>query len=432
MARNTGGTFTLPSSQFVPGTAIVATPVNANMDDIATALTQSLSLSGSNPMTGSIRGADGTPSNPSYQFENSKGTGFYLNVAESGYAIVIASVSVALFTSVAATTSLAIYWQGEQRFNDFVAFRGGVAFSNGISTTTSISGDLTITKGLRVGFTGVPDDDKIAIGDNNFSFAVSVTSDEVLLNFDTNDNIKYARVSNNWTYNIANTAINRIEASIAFYAQPIYLPEIATSVTASADSDKIYARDNALGTTRVFYKDGSGNEVPMGGAGSWEEITSFTVTASVASIVFALSKLYRRIVVCGVSMSATADSTRSLIIEVSDDAGATYETALRGGFGGASGAVAGTGGSTTSAPMRDTALTNAATDLAFFIQFFDTDKTSKSKPFSGQASSFTDARGFYGVGQTAVCDDIDALRVRWSTGALIDSGTLTLYGELAA
>lgn len=431
MSRNTSGTFTIPSAAFVPGTAIVATPVNANMTDIATALSDSLSTSGSAPMTGSIKAADGSASEGSYIFESSKGVGFYLNLAESGVAWLIASVSIALFTSVAATTSLATYWHGNQRFNGLVAFRGGVVFSGGINTTTSISGGLTVTKGLRVGFTGAPDDDKIAIGDNVFSIAVSVSNDEVLFTYDTNDRVIYSRVSNHWTYNIASTVVERIATTTVFFAQPMYIPEISAPTSASANSARVYAKDNGLGTTRVYYKDSAGVEIPMGGAGSWEEITSFTVTASVASIVFSLSKLYSRIVVCGVSMSATADSTRSLIVEVSDDAGGSYEAALRGGWGGNSGSTTGDVSGTTSAPMRDTSLT-AAADLAFYIEFMMTDQAAKAKPFSGQAASFGDARGFFGAGQTTACDDIDAIRVRWSTGALIDAGTLTLYGELAA
>src|SRR6185436_8821386 len=105
MSRNTSGQYNLPVGAFTPGTAIVATDMNSNLNDIASTITLSYPLDGAAPMTGHVQAADGSPSAPSYAFANSLGTGFYLNVAESGQALVVASVSAALFTSVSATNA---------------------------------------------------------------------------------------------------------------------------------------------------------------------------------------------------------------------------------------------------------------------------------------------------------------------------------------
>lgn len=427
MARNSSGTYSLPQAPFVPGTAIVATPMNNNLNDIASALTLSLPLDGSAPMTGSVKAYDGTPSAPAYSFNSSPGVGFYLNATEGGNAIVITSISVALFTSASATSNYGTYWWYQHTFHGSVDFNGGVIISQGINATTTIQGDLVVTKGMNVGFAGVPVSNQISIGDTNFHWRNDTTLPRVI--FDSLDRIRYDRASNEYDFMINDVSIFTVNSVSVGYTSYLRIPEITAPASAAANGVRLYARDNS-GTTRIYYKDQNGAEVAMGGPGGWEEITSFAVTASVASIVFSLTKTYSRIYVCGVSISATADSTRLLIVEISDDAGGSYEAADCGGFGGASGGVDDVF-TTVSTPMRATALTNAATDLAFFIEFFMCNIAATPKPFGGQAATFTDARGFFGNGQTASCDDIDAIRVRWSTGALIDSGTLTLYGEIA-
>lgn len=430
MSRNSSGLYSLPLPAYVPLTAIVATDMNTNLNDIANTLTLSLPLDGSAPMTGPIKGANGSASAPSYAFNNSLGTGFYLNTSESGFSIVVASVSVVIFTSASASTTApyAAYWWYPNAFHGSVAFNGGVAFSNGINATTTITGNLTITGGLIVGFNSAPVSDRINIGDADFYW----DNDTLVptLNFDANDNFKYNRSANRYEFIVNSVTIHTVESTSAFYSSYIALPEIAAPSSAPTSNVYIYAKDNS-GTTRVYYKDEAGVETPMGGPGTWEEITNFVVTASVASIVFSLAKSYSRIVVCGVSLSATASSTRQLIIEVSDDAGATYETGNQGAFGGASGSIAGSVSAATAiSVMRPTALTAAAEDLSFWMEYFMCDVAATPKPYAGQAASFTDARSFFSAGQTSSCDDIDTIRVRWDTGALIDAGTITLYGEL--
>ena len=54
MPRNGSGTYTLPQSAFVTGTAIDPSKVNSDFSDIATALTASVAADGQTPMTGSL------------------------------------------------------------------------------------------------------------------------------------------------------------------------------------------------------------------------------------------------------------------------------------------------------------------------------------------------------------------------------------------
>lgn len=79
MPRNSSGVYSLPESPFVPGTTIESAPVNSDFSDIATALTGSLPVNGSAPMTGQFQATDGSLSAPSISFDNATGTGWYLS-----------------------------------------------------------------------------------------------------------------------------------------------------------------------------------------------------------------------------------------------------------------------------------------------------------------------------------------------------------------
>ena len=54
MARNGSGTYTNPYPDFISGTVISSTQVDANNSDIATALTQSIAVDGQSVVTGDI------------------------------------------------------------------------------------------------------------------------------------------------------------------------------------------------------------------------------------------------------------------------------------------------------------------------------------------------------------------------------------------
>lgn len=80
-ARNSSGTYSLPYSPVVSGTAISSTRQNGLESDIAAELTDSLSRSGKGGMTAPLRVADGTVSLPSFSFTNETGSGLYRNAA---------------------------------------------------------------------------------------------------------------------------------------------------------------------------------------------------------------------------------------------------------------------------------------------------------------------------------------------------------------
>lgn len=78
MPRNGTGTFSLVSGNpVVSGTTIEATWANNTLNDIATAMTDSLSRSGQGGMTAALRVADGSQSAPGVAFANETGTGIY-------------------------------------------------------------------------------------------------------------------------------------------------------------------------------------------------------------------------------------------------------------------------------------------------------------------------------------------------------------------
>lgn len=98
MPSDSSGVFTLaPGYLAVTGTTIQASQHNPPLEDLAEGLTARLSRSGSAPMTGPLKLADGTASIPSMTFQSNGGTGFYKTTA--GIGVSIGGVQVAEFGS---------------------------------------------------------------------------------------------------------------------------------------------------------------------------------------------------------------------------------------------------------------------------------------------------------------------------------------------
>lgn len=76
MARNGTGTYTKVNT-FVSGTSITASSHNANWDDAAAEITNSVAADGQTPITGALKGANGSFSAPSYSFASDPNTGVY-------------------------------------------------------------------------------------------------------------------------------------------------------------------------------------------------------------------------------------------------------------------------------------------------------------------------------------------------------------------
>lgn len=171
MPRNSSGTYTLPSAAFVPGGLIKSADENANFSDIATALTQSLATTGVSTMTGPIKAAPGSVSAPSYTFNGSTASGFYL-VAANQIGWSANGVSGATFNS-----DTSVSWAGAQTYAASATFNAAMvfnfttftftasaraAFHNSLGDTISIqiiidNGGNVITTGVR-GYIEVPCD----------------------------------------------------------------------------------------------------------------------------------------------------------------------------------------------------------------------------------------------------------------------------------
>jgi hypothetical protein len=78
MPRNTAGVYILPvGNPVAAGTLIESTWANGTLDDVATALTDSLSRSGSGGMLAPFYNADGTKSAPGASWTNEPTSGWY-------------------------------------------------------------------------------------------------------------------------------------------------------------------------------------------------------------------------------------------------------------------------------------------------------------------------------------------------------------------
>lgn len=79
MSRNGSGSYTLPAAvnPVVDATTITITWANTTLDDIATALTDSLDRNGKGGMLAPLRCADGSVAAPAYSFTSDTDTGFY-------------------------------------------------------------------------------------------------------------------------------------------------------------------------------------------------------------------------------------------------------------------------------------------------------------------------------------------------------------------
>jgi hypothetical protein len=76
MPRNGAGTYAVVNT-FSASTTARASEVNANFDDVGTALTGSLATDGQSVMTGPVKASDGTVSAPSYTFGSDLNSGWY-------------------------------------------------------------------------------------------------------------------------------------------------------------------------------------------------------------------------------------------------------------------------------------------------------------------------------------------------------------------
>jgi hypothetical protein len=77
MPRNASGTYSLPLPPVQPDTTIESTWANSTNDDMAQAMTDSLSRTGQGGMTAPLRFVDGTVGAPGFAWQTETTTGFY-------------------------------------------------------------------------------------------------------------------------------------------------------------------------------------------------------------------------------------------------------------------------------------------------------------------------------------------------------------------
>ncbi len=99
MARNSGGTYSLPAGNpVVTGTAISSTTHNSTQSDIASELTDSLCRSGKGPMLAALELADGSVSVPGLSFDNDPDCGLY-RIGTNNYGAAVSGAKVVDFST---------------------------------------------------------------------------------------------------------------------------------------------------------------------------------------------------------------------------------------------------------------------------------------------------------------------------------------------
>jgi hypothetical protein len=85
MPRNVSGTYSLPLPPVVPNTTIESVWANSTLDDIAAAITDSLSRSGTGGMSAPFRLVDGTEAQPALAFNSQTGTGLWIDATSLNF-----------------------------------------------------------------------------------------------------------------------------------------------------------------------------------------------------------------------------------------------------------------------------------------------------------------------------------------------------------
>ena len=152
MPRNASGIYTLPGGNPVtPGDVIEAEWANTTLEDVADALTNSLSRTGAGGMLAPFRIADGNISAPGLSYLNETNTGLYRSGSGSTWMAVL-GVNVAQFSTVGLTVPFgkALTAAG----NASVAGTFGVTGATTLASTLAVTGAITATGGVSGNVTG--------------------------------------------------------------------------------------------------------------------------------------------------------------------------------------------------------------------------------------------------------------------------------------
>ena len=180
MPRNPSGTYTLPYPTFYPNTVISSANVNSNFDDIATAITGSLAVNGSTPITGPFKFAAGTVGAPGITFSSDTTTGVFLQAAGQ-LAFSTSGVIAGYFD-----TSQKFWASGDASIAGNVAITGALASGSAtITGTLQVSGAITFTTPLSTAniANGAITNPLLASASVNYANIQNVTNLKLLGNF---------------------------------------------------------------------------------------------------------------------------------------------------------------------------------------------------------------------------------------------------------
>jgi len=152
MPRNASGIYTLPGGNPVtPGDVIEADWANTTLEDVADALTNSLSRTGAGGMLAPFRIADGSVSGPGLSYLNETNTGLYRSGSGSTWMAVL-GVNTAQFSTVGLTipSGKALTAVGNASVGGTFSVGGAATFSS----TLALTGALTATGGVVGNVTG--------------------------------------------------------------------------------------------------------------------------------------------------------------------------------------------------------------------------------------------------------------------------------------
>ena len=152
MPRNASGIYTLPGGNPVtPGDVIEADWANTTLEDVADALTNSLSRTGAGGMLAPFRIADGNVSGPGLSYLNETNTGLYRSGSGSTWMAVL-GVNVAQFSTVGLTVAAgkALTVLGNASASGTLSVTGATT----LSSTLAVTGAITATSGVVGNVTG--------------------------------------------------------------------------------------------------------------------------------------------------------------------------------------------------------------------------------------------------------------------------------------
>jgi len=152
MPRNASGIYTLPGGNPVtPGDVIEADWANTTLEDVADALTNSLSRTGAGGMLAPFRIADGSVSGPGLSYLNETNSGLYRSGSGSVWMSIL-GVNTAQFSTVGLTipSGKALTAQGNASVSGTFAVGGATT----LGSTLAVTGAITATGGVTGNIAG--------------------------------------------------------------------------------------------------------------------------------------------------------------------------------------------------------------------------------------------------------------------------------------